>query len=76
MELWQHGVALFGGVILAAFHIDFQEAVEKDFSGLEAEHLASLVGSDLDAGVQDLGVFHLRGDGPFPDQLIELLFLG
>ena len=44
--------------------------------GLYAEFLIPLVGGYPHHRVQDLGVGHLRCDGPFPDQVVKLLLLG
>ena len=75
MHLREHDFLVIG-LVVAAFHIDFQEAVENDLGSLQCKFLASLVRRYLDIGTLDLGISHLRGDGALPYKIVEFLLLG
>ena len=62
---------VFIAVVIAAFFIDRQIAGEEhDLAGGAQAGLA-VVAFDIDRGALDAGAFHLRGDHPLPDQLVQ-----
>ena len=61
------------GIVVAAFLIDREEAVELHHlaGGAQFQRAAAGLGLDVDGGALELGRFHLAGDGAHPDQLVE-----
>ncbi len=61
-------------LVVAAFLIKFQEAVEADdlAGGAKIELARARFGQNIDRGALEFGRFHLAGDGAGPDQLVEL----
>ena len=74
-DVREHCLAVRHILVVRAFHVELEEAVEQDLGGLEAEFLAPSVRSDLHRGVQHPGICHLGSDSPLPDEGVELLLL-
>ncbi len=66
------------GVVVAAFLIELEEAVELDDAagGAQVEQAGGDLGRDVDGGAFELGGFHLARDRAQPDQLVELGLVG
>ena len=76
-EPGQEALARVGGLLVTAFAVDAEEAVELDLasSGDEGELLTVGDGHDLGLGSKHLGGLHLTRDGTLPDQLVELALI-
>ena len=76
LKIREHDLVFLRLLVVGAFHVDFEESVEQNLGRLRVELLRPLVRSNLECCVKYLGISHLRGDGPFPDEVVELLLLG
>ena len=62
-------------LVVAAFLVELQEAVEEDdLAGGAQFELARGLG-EVDRGALDRGRFHLAGDGALPDEVVELCLI-
>ena len=71
----QQSLLAVGGFVFGRFGIESQETVEQDHLAGRDESLLGSVDRDVDYGPLGLGRSHLRGDRPFPDQVVQP-FLG
>ncbi len=67
---------VFVAVIVAAFVIDLEEAVEEDDLTGGAQNDLTIRAADIDGGAFHPGGGHLAGDGALPDQVVQLLLVG
>ena len=74
-HLRQDGL-LLGFLVVAAFDIDFQEAVEENLFAADQEPFREMVGSNGHVGLFQPGVGHLAGDSPLPDEVVEAFLRG
>ena len=60
-------------IVVAAFLIEFQEAVELDHlaAGAQVERARARLGDDINSGALEFGRFHLARHGANPDQFVE-----
>ena len=72
----KHGLLVIGRLVVGSLHVELEEAVEEHLGRLDIELLLALVRVDLDGGVEDACVSHLRGHGALPDKVVKLLLLG
>ena len=74
----QAAAVLVVAVVVAAFLIEREEAVEFDHlaGGAQFQHARARLGGDIDGGAFQFGQFHLAGDGADPDQFVEPGLIG
>ena len=68
--------AVFVALVVLAFLIEREEAVEQSHRAGGAQRDLAVGGRDVDGRAFEFCAFHLAGDGALPDQLIELGLIG
>ena len=70
-QVGQHALGLFLVVVVGAFHVYFQEAVELHLFTAALERQFGAADANLYLGLLQFGVGHLAGYGALPDQFVQ-----